>query len=121
MTPGTQGCGQAAEATALAFLRQQGLQLLVQNWRCRLGELDLVMLDQDTLVFVEVRYRRHQGWGGALASVTPHKQQKLIRAAQAFLQQQPRWANYPCRFDVVAFDAKRQCCASNWIRNAFES
>ncbi|MDF2491420.1 MAG: hypothetical protein K0S77_4042, partial [Pseudomonas sp.] len=58
--------GQLAERQAMAFLQAQGLQLLAQNWRCRGGELDLVMLDRDTVVFVEVRYRLHADFGGAL-------------------------------------------------------
>ncbi len=111
--------GQLAETAALDFLRHQGLRLVARNWRCRLGELDLVMQENDTLVFVEVRYRRHQGWGGALSSVTPAKQQKLIRAAQSFLQQEPRWSKHPCRFDVIAPDEQGQCSHTRWIRDAF--
>lgn len=111
--------GDAAEAHAQDFLEQRGLRLLHRNWACRSGELDLVMLDGDTVVFVEVRYRRHAGWGGALASVDARKQQKLIRAAQLFLQKESRWARHPCRFDVVALGA-HEADESNWIRNAFD-
>lgn len=113
--------GQAAENQALEFLQGQGLQLLTRNWRCKGGELDLVMLDTDTVVFVEVRYRRHTAWGGALESVDVRKQQKLIKAAQLFLQAHGRWAKHPCRFDVVAITAPGQAKDLNWIRNAFES
>src|SRR3546814_12710077 len=69
------------------------------------GELDLVMLDGDTVVFVEVRYRKNTQWGGALDSIDARKRQKLIFAAQYFLQIESRWADYPCRFDVVAIDS----------------
>lgn len=110
--------GDAAEAHAQEFLEQRGLRLLHRNWACRSGELDLVMLDGDTVVFVEVRYRRHASWGGALASVDARKQQKLIRAAQLFLQKESRWASHPCRFDVVAL-GMREADESDWIRNAF--
>lgn len=118
---GKQASGRAAEALALSYLERHGLRLLTQNWLCRCGELDLVMLDGDTVVFVEVRYRAHAAWGGALESVDRRKQQKLIKAAQLFLQMQSRWAKQPCRFDVIAIDAAGQAQNLNWIRNAFDS
>ncbi len=80
------------------------------------------MLDGDTVVFVEVRYRRHAAWGGALESVDLRKQQKLIKAAQLFLQKESRWARHPCRFDVVAIGAAAsEAEKPNWIQNAFDS
>lgn len=114
--------GQAAEGWALTHLEEHGLRLVARNWRCRLGELDLVMLDGDTVVFVEVRYRRHAAWGGAEASVDARKRSRVAAAAQVFLQQQPRWAPYPCRFDVVAIAAAETNSAArlNWIRSAFD-
>lgn len=118
----TQQQGDAAEAQARQHLERQGLRLLAQNWRCRLGELDLVMLDGDTVVFVEVRYRRHSAWGGAAESVDARKREKLTRAAQLFLQQESRWAEHPCRFDVIAITADSQSAAPlNWIQNAFDT
>jgi putative endonuclease len=117
-----QQSGQAAEALARQFLEQRGLRLLAQNWRCRLGELDLVMLDSDTVVFVEVRYRLYSAWGGAAESVDARKREKLSRAAQHFLQQESRWARHPCRFDVIAITADSQAPAPlNWIQNAFDT
>ena len=113
--------GRAAEQAARQHLERNGLRLIEQNWSCRRGELDLVMLDGDTVVFVEVRARRHSAWGGALESVDVRKQQKLIKAAQLFLQAHGRWAKHPCRFDVVAITAPGQAKDLNWIRNAFES
>jgi len=114
--------GEAAEAQARQHLEQRGLRLLARNWRCRLGELDLVMLDADTVVFVEVRYRRHSAWGGAVESVDARKREKLSRTAQLFLQQESRWAKYPCRFDVIAINADGQAPAHlDWIQNAFDT
>lgn len=114
--------GQLAENMAQRYLEQQGLRPLYQNWTCRSGELDLVMLDGDTVVFVEVRYRRHAAWGGALESVDLRKQQKLIKAAQLFLQKETRWARHPCRFDVVAIGSAGDAIGNpNWIQNAFDS
>ncbi|MBN6713049.1 YraN family protein [Pseudomonas capsici] len=114
--------GREAEACALLYLQQQGLRPITQNWSCKRGELDLVMLDGDTVVFVEVRYRRHSGWGGAMESVDFRKQEKLITAAQLFLQQESQWADHPCRFDVIAVDGDPGKSAPlKWLKNAFDS
>jgi putative endonuclease len=114
--------GQAAEQQALEHLQRQGLKLLARNWLCKAGELDLVMLDGDTVVFVEVRYRFHAQWGGALGSIDARKRARVIRAAQWFLQKEPRWADSPCRFDVVALEGSaRTADKVNWLRDAFES
>ena len=111
--------GKDAELHALNYLQQQGLRLLAQNWLCKRGELDLVMLDGDTVVFVEVRYRKHAAWGGALESVDARKRQRLILAAELFLQRESRWGKQPCRFDVVAIGPGDT--GLNWLRNAFET
>ncbi|MDY7566424.1 YraN family protein [Pseudomonas sp. RTC3] len=117
-----QQAGREAEAYALKHLQQQGLRLITQNWLCKRGELDLVMLDGDTVVFVEVRYRRHAGWGGALESVDTRKRAKLILAAQFFLQKESRWADSPCRFDVVAINGDPGSAPPlDWVKNAFDS
>ncbi|MDZ5605089.1 YraN family protein [Pseudomonas sp. RP23018S] len=113
--------GQAAESQALRHLQGQGLQLVTRNWRCRGGELDLVMLDADTVVFVEVRYRLHAGYGGALASIDERKQRKLTLAASLFLQSEPRWADRPCRFDIVALQGSGHAGQPlEWLKNAFD-
>jgi putative endonuclease len=118
----SQSSGKAAEALARQHLEQQGLRLLAQNWHCRRGELDLVMLDTDTVVFVEVRYRRHAAWGGAIESVDARKREKLTIAAMHFLQQESRWAKHPCRFDVIAINSKGNSAPQlNWIQNAFDT
>ncbi|HMM46855.1 MAG TPA: YraN family protein [Thiobacillaceae bacterium] len=107
--------GQTAESRAAAFLRSRGLELVTRNWRCRFGEIDLVMRHDQVLVFVEVRMRTRGDFGGAAASVTPAKQKRLLAAARQYLgrlQSVP-----PCRFDVVALDGDR---APEWIQNAFE-
>jgi putative endonuclease len=117
-----QSSGRSAEALARTHLERHGLRLLAQNWLCRRGELDLVMLDGDTVVFVEVRYRRHEAWGGALESVDARKRGKLASAAALFLQQEARWAKHPCRFDVVAISPSGESSSRlNWIQNAFDT
>lgn len=121
MMPTRQGLGAFAEQEALQHLEQQGLTLVARNWRCPQGELDLVMYDGATLVFVEVRYRRHHAWGGALESIDARKQQRLVRAAQAFLVKETQWINYPCRFDVIAMTGAPTSYHLEWIANAFDS
>lgn len=119
-TPAKTERGQQAEEAAHRYLQQQGLKPLARNWRCKRGELDLVMLEGDTVVFVEVRYRQHQGWGGALESIDARKRSKLCLAAEHFLLEHPRWRSQPCRFDVIAWSNDLNGTPS-WIKNAFDS
>lgn len=111
--------GQQGEDAALKYLQQQGLRCEARNYRCRGGEIDLIMrdgnADAETLVFVEVRTRKTARHGSAAESVDRHKQRKLIIAAQHFLQNQK--AMPACRFDVVALNENR----IDWIKNAFEA
>ena len=111
--------GDAAEAAALAMLQARGLQLLARNAASRGGELDLVMRDGATVVFVEVRYRASSAFGGGLASVDAGKRRRLVRAAQAFLQQHPEHADAPCRFDVVVASGDPATPVLEWLQDAF--
>ena len=110
-----QQIGQRGEDMALAFLQRQGLVLSERNFRCRGGELDLIMRERETVVFVEVRQRRNRDFGGAAASVTAAKQSRLLLAAQIFLQRYG--APPPCRFDVIAIDGEQIA----WIKNAIDA
>ncbi len=109
-SPSTSQTGAAAEACAQRFLEAEGLVLVVRNYRSRFGEIDLVMRQGNTLVFVEVRLRRRRDFGGAAASVTHAKQQKIIASAGAFLHHHPEFSRCNCRFDVLAL----QACAHEW-------
>ncbi len=109
--------GAEAEEAALHWLTREGLKPLARNFRCRGGELDLVMLDGEVLAVVEVRARRHSGFASAAESVDGRKQQRIILATQMFLAAQPQHAQRALRFDVVAFDAQRE---PQWIRAAFD-
>ncbi len=114
--PSTRARGAAAEQQALAHLQRAGLRLLASNVLYRVGEIDLVMADGPTWVFVEVRSRRSAAFGGAAASVDARKQQRIRRAAQCLLSERfGRHAWPPCRFDVVAIEAGRL----EWIPDAF--
>lgn len=107
-------CGDLGERRARRFLEERGLVHVASNVRCKRGELDLVMRDQHTLVFVEVRLRSSERFGGAAASIGPRKQARIAAAAAYFLQRQRVLA--ACRFDVIAIDAADSI---HWIRDAF--
>ncbi|GJM07125.1 MAG: UPF0102 protein [marine bacterium B5-7] len=118
MTSPTQARGFQAEDWAARFLQQQGLSLMQRNYRCRLGEIDLIMQDQpDELVFVEVRYRKQAQHGDASESVTPTKQRRLILAAEHFLLKNPQYTDRYTRFDVLGLNG--QSAKPDWIKNAF--
>jgi putative endonuclease len=109
--PTSVSLGRDAEARALTFLLQQGLTLIEKNFRCRAGEIDLIMRDADMLVFIEVRSRKDRRFGGAAASVGPVKQQRLWRSAAFYLL---RFRKPPvCRFDLVAIDGEDL----RWMKN----
>jgi putative endonuclease len=110
--------GEAAEDAALAHLLAQGMALLARNVRYPFGELDLVMRDGATVVFVEVRYRRGSGFGGAAVSVDASKRRKLARAAQAWLKGHREHAQAACRFDVVAATPAAGAPRCEWIAHA---
>ncbi|HIF88693.1 MAG TPA: YraN family protein [Candidatus Thioglobus sp.] len=114
--------GNKAEALALDHLKQQGLSLIEQNYLTKLGEIDIIMLDKitDTLVFVEVRYRKNTSHGTSIETVTHSKQQKLIRAAQQYLQKHPTYQHFLCRFDVVGVESDLKYPTITWIQSAFE-
>ena len=110
----TQQQGRAGEQAALAYLKRQGLRLVQVNFSCLVGEIDLIMREGDTLVFVEVRERESSDFGGAAASVGAVKQRKILRAAQSYLQ---RFDEEPaCRIDVLTIEGGR----IDWLRGAIE-
>ncbi|MDJ0813130.1 MAG: YraN family protein [Woeseiaceae bacterium] len=116
----TRVVGSGAERTAEQFLTRRGLQPLTRNFRCRLGEIDLVALDDDELVFVEVRYRGPGSFSRAGLTVDVHKQRKLVRTAALYLNRYPRFAMSVMRFDVVAIDVDEHGAETiKWIRDAF--
>lgn len=106
--------GAAAEQTAADYLVQQGLVLVMRNFRCRLGEIDIIMHDGKTLVFIEVRARASREFGGAAASIDSRKQHKLIAAASMYLTQISPTPT--CRFDAVLMDGG----GLQWLQNAFQ-
>jgi putative endonuclease len=111
--------GQVVEAAAEHYLQQQGLQPVQRNFTSRGGEIDLVMRDGETLVFVEVRFRKSDRYGTPAESVTASKQRKLLQTAQLYLLANPAWRKHPCRFDIVAARPGESGLQFEWINNAF--
>jgi putative endonuclease len=109
--------GAEAELVAASYLQQQGMQVIARNYQTRYGEIDLIMQDGKTLVFVEVRLRSNPGFGGAAMSITPAKQQKIIRSAEQYLQAH---GSANCRFDVVLMRGTRREDIE-WISHAFDA
>lgn len=121
-SPSRINIGQDVESRVLAYLQKQKFRLVFRNFRCRLGEIDLIGLHQNQLLFIEVRFRRNNAFGGAAASVDFRKQQKLIKTARFFLLRHPEMANYACRFDVIAVTLSNETDHAldiDWIQNAF--
>lgn len=113
--------GKQAEELACHYLQQQNLELLNQNYHCRRGEIDLIMQEQQTLVFVEVRYRKNAIFGSALESVDHRKQQRIIITAEHYLlQNTQQYSDY--RFDVIAImpSQNKDAPEITWLKNAFQ-
>ncbi|GFZ92760.1 YraN family protein [Dyella caseinilytica] len=113
--------GAAFEQRACKELERAGLKLLDRNYTTRYGELDLVMRDGETVVFVEVRHRLHASHGDAAASVTASKQTRLINTAQLWLAAHRQHAQRACRFDVVSYDGPVDSARMTWLKGAFEA
>ncbi|MEI6544084.1 MAG: YraN family protein [Methylococcales bacterium] len=106
--------GEKAEEQAHNFLIGQGLVPVCRNFRCKLGELDLIMKDQQSLVIIEVRYRKTDRYGSATESITRAKQSRIIAATHCYLSSKKE--NNPLRFDVIAISGNGKL---EWIQNAF--
>ncbi len=108
------------EHMAATYLQQQGLSILSKNFHSRHGEIDLIMQENDIIVFVEVKYRKSAGYGGAISAVSAKKQQKLKLCAGFYFQQsQLNEYNTACRFDVVALQGDLTQPQITWLKNAF--
>lgn len=117
--------GQWAEDKAHQYLIKQGLKQVFRNYRCSFGEIDLIMKHQDTLVFIEVRYRKSSRYGSAAESITTAKQTKIINSANHYLIAKPHQG--PIRFDAVTLSPKHtnsdyaENYQLNWVNNAFQT
>jgi len=122
----TRQTGAHWEKTAESWLIEQGLRLLQRNFSSRLGEIDLIMEDDKTIVFVEVRYRKSDRYGDGAESITIHKQNRISRTAAWYLVKNPHRAEQFCRFDIISIDSisndpKKKDQGIDWIQSAFYS
>ena len=113
--------GHDAEDMACHYLLEQGLKTLCRNYRCPRGEIDAIMEDNNIIVFVEVRYRKHTRFGSGAETVTHAKQSKLIATALHYLQKHPKYSNRPSRFDVISISHHSQQAKIDWIQDAFQN
>ena len=107
------------EVLAKNHLQRQGLKLLQQNYHSRFGEIDLVMLDKQTVCFIEVKFRKSRAFGGAASSISYQKRQKIIKTAQIFMSDNQNLARQAMRFDALILQQMGQDTSINWIQNAF--
>lgn len=118
--PTSKASGDCWELYAEHYLIDNGLALLVKNFHSRQGEIDLIMKDGDCIVFIEVKYRKNNHFGGAISAVTHQKQQKIIKTAAFYLQQQKlNEYNTLCRFDIIAIEGDANNPNTQWLKNAF--
>lgn len=113
--------GRSAEVLAARYLGARGLKALCSNYRCRSGEIDIVMQEGATIVFVEVRYRSNSRFLDPLESITFHKRGRIVKAARHFLQTRRGGPPAPCRFDVVTLMGDLADPRIQWIKSAFEA
>ena len=115
--------GEQIEQKVEHYLERQGLKPVQRNYSATCGEIDLIMLHQHSLVFIEVRFRRTAQFGSAAESVNARKQQRICKTAALFLQQHPQYQNYPCRFDVVACHPDNETAELHieWLTHAFDA
>ena len=113
--------GQHYEKLARDYLIQQGLKLVEQNYHSRFGEIDLIMLDQQVLCFIEVKFRKSNAFGGAASAIPWAKQQKIVKTAQCYISSTPKIAQKPMRFDALILQQASSVADMNleWIQNAF--
>lgn len=120
----TQQVGASAESVAQAYLENRGFKPLIRNYRTKMGEIDLIMRDKESLVFVEVRARRDRRYGGGLESITVKKQRKIIKTASYYLMKNSKYYQHPCRFDVIEVllpDQQKPDAEIHWIPAAFNA
>lgn len=117
----TRTIGQETETQACQYLEKQGMKLLERNFYGPNGELDLIMSDRTSLVFIEVRYRKNNNFGSAAETINKAKQKKLYMTALYYLQTKPGYADKPARFDVVSISGANKEQNINWIKNAFQA
>lgn len=112
--------GKAIEHACRDFLIKQNIAIIAANFYSKMGEIDLIGTDKDTLIFFEVRYRTAKGYGDALESVTPSKQHRIYKTAQFFIMKHPQFERFSYRFDIIGASTYNGEILFNWQKNAFQ-
>lgn len=113
--------GNMAEEIAVNHVHELGAKIITQNFHSRFGEIDLIALDQDVLVFIEVRYRKKEQYLSALETVDRHKCRKIITTSEYYLSKHKAYRFHQCRFDVITITGDLQKPVIKWIKNAFQA
>ena len=113
--------GDQAEETAAKFLKNSGHNIINRNFHSRYGEIDLISLDKETLVFTEVRYRKNEQFLNAIETIDEYKCRKIIKTSEVFLNKYKKYQSYYCRFDVIAITGEINNPAIKWIKSAFQA
>lgn len=112
--------GEGLEKRAVKYLTEKGLRIIAENYLCKMGEIDIIARDNQDLIFVEVRYRKSDLYGGSAASVDKKKQKRIILAAEHYLLKHKLTNKVACRFDVIAITGSLEHLDFNWIKAAFD-
>lgn len=118
--PNKRDIGDRHEAYAVDIIRKSGLEIVETNYLCKLGEVDIIARNHQDLIFIEVRYRRSESYGGALQSVDKKKQKRIGLAANHYLQKHKLTNKVACRFDVFAITGNLKQLKYQWVEAAFD-
>jgi putative endonuclease len=117
----TKQSGSQAEALAANYLATQKVKILTQNFHCRFGEIDLIGLVQEILIFVEVRYRKNENYMAVVETIDQRKCKKIITTSEYYLNKNRKYQSYFCRYDVITISGALDKPVIEWIKNAFQA
>ena len=121
ITKTTKQSGKQAEELAANYLAKQNIELITRNFHCRFGEIDLIGIDQETLVFIEVRYRKNEQYLAAVETIDQHKCKKIVITSEYYLNKHKKYQSYFCRYDVITITGTLDKPVIEWIKNAFQA
>ena len=117
----TRKSGKRAEDIAANYLKKQNVKIISRNFHSRFGEIDLIGLEKETLVFIEVRYRKNEDYLSAIETIDRHKCKKIIITSEVYLNKRKKYQSYQCRFDVITITGDINEPVIEWIKSAFQA
>lgn len=117
----TRKSGKRAETLAAKYLTKQNVKIITQNFYSRFGEIDLIVLDRETLGFIEVRYRKNENYLSAIETIDQHKCKKIIKTSEIYLNKRKKYQSHQCRYDVITITGEPGNTVIKWIKNAFQA